>query len=518
MAKAEDRVKTIAIPFPVGGVDKRLSYDEQAPLTAVAASNVRPDASISSRERGGSRPGLVKWDSAQPAGANVVRLIGQAFFTSSSAYAKYTYMSANGTLYRWNSAGSWTQITGVTLVGNRPLTGCDLLNKVYIANQVTTEAIVVWTPTGTTMAALVASAGTVPTKCYILARYRDRLIAAGDRDNPHVIYASKQGDPTDWDDTATGVDAAWTLTTAEAGRVGAPITALAPHGDDCMIVGCAGELWTVRSDPGSNGAIDNLSRTIGIFDYTSWCHDSEGNLWFISHNDGLYFMSAGCGDRPLSVSRERLPEDLLNLVRGTDVVTMSYDVRDRGLHIVKNGSSDSAWFVDIKIKRTGDAARNWGSFWPASHTADHYAMYQYHLTEADHTKSQALWGGSDGYIRHFDNTASQDDGSADITATYSVVVPMASPGEVGGLHTLECTPATSSGDIDVAVAVGNSMEEAADASASATYAFNSVGYNGSIHPRVRGNAVKLTVSNGQSNAEFAVESLLIKVAPQSNRR
>jgi hypothetical protein len=46
--------------FPVGGLDKRLAYKQQPPYTTPDADNVRPFDTIEGRERGGSRPGLIK--------------------------------------------------------------------------------------------------------------------------------------------------------------------------------------------------------------------------------------------------------------------------------------------------------------------------------------------------------------------------------------------------------------------------------------------------------------------------
>lgn len=513
-------VSSLVLPFPSKGVSRRLSYQETPGDTTPDANNVRPDASIESRERGGSRPALVKWDSAQPGGSNAVRLIGEAFYSTGTAYAKHLVMSANGGLYRYNSAGSWTTITGGTaLVSSRPLSGCDLLNNYYIAND-TGGGIQVWDPTGTTKSDLTATEGTVPSDCHIVARYRDRLLLAGDQANPHVIHASRQGDPTDWDFTAQGKQASWKGSTADAGQIGMPVTALIPHGDDCCIVGCSSELWVIRSDPAHGGSVDNLSRAIGVFDYTSWCHDSEGNLWFISYNDGLYFMSGGCGNIPLSVSREKIPEEFLNLTRGTDVVTMTYDVRDRGLHVVINGSSDSAWFVDLKIQRGGDntANRNWASFWPQSYQADHYPMFQFHRRESSHSDSQALWGGSDGYLRHHDYTLSQDDGSNEIVSEVCYLFPLAPNGHVGILNSIEVVPAAGSGDIDAAISIGNSMEEAFDATALTTLEFNTAGYSCAQYPRLRGNAAKVKLSNGEANAKWAMEELYVEIAEGGRRR
>jgi len=52
--------RPIDLVFPAAGLDRQYSYSRQRPFTTVDAANVRPDATLESRERGGSRPGLIK--------------------------------------------------------------------------------------------------------------------------------------------------------------------------------------------------------------------------------------------------------------------------------------------------------------------------------------------------------------------------------------------------------------------------------------------------------------------------
>ncbi len=52
--------RTIDLQFPMSGLDKRLSYQSQKPFSSPSMSNVRPDGTLEGRQRGGSRPGLVR--------------------------------------------------------------------------------------------------------------------------------------------------------------------------------------------------------------------------------------------------------------------------------------------------------------------------------------------------------------------------------------------------------------------------------------------------------------------------
>jgi hypothetical protein len=277
-------------------------------------------------------------------------------------------------------------------------------------------------------------------------------------------------------------------------------------------------LWVLRSDVTYGGSVDNLSRSIGILDYHAYCHDAEGNVWFLSH-DGLYFMPAGCGSMPISVSRERVPEEMLGLDRSSTTVTLSYDMRDRGIHIVLNGSSKSAWFCDAR-STPNDNLGPQASFWPQTYQDDHYALFQYHRRDEGFTKSVSLWGGADGIIRHHDHTASQDDGSNSVTSFVYYMVPLAPEGQEGVLAKLECVTASNSGDVDIDVSVGKTPEAALAATAQTTHEFNTAGWNYQKHPRARGNAAALKVKNGETGAssEWAIEELTVDIEQGGQRR
>ena len=48
------------VVFPLGGLDKKASFRQQKPYTTFDCLNVRPIGQLESRERGGSRPGLLR--------------------------------------------------------------------------------------------------------------------------------------------------------------------------------------------------------------------------------------------------------------------------------------------------------------------------------------------------------------------------------------------------------------------------------------------------------------------------
>lgn len=75
------------ILFPTGGVHEGLPHAVQPPNTSPSALNVRTYDPISDRARGGSRPGISKWNSGQPNGSNAIQHMNKA--VRSLTYAQF---------------------------------------------------------------------------------------------------------------------------------------------------------------------------------------------------------------------------------------------------------------------------------------------------------------------------------------------------------------------------------------------------------------------------------------------
>ena len=103
MAKKRD----LQVLFPLAGLNRRGAYRQQPPYSSPDLSNVRPMATIEGRERGGSRPGLVK-SHITDIGANVrmlypmVLALGDNFTTWSDTFAGTSLAAA------WTQA-SWAE-------------------------------------------------------------------------------------------------------------------------------------------------------------------------------------------------------------------------------------------------------------------------------------------------------------------------------------------------------------------------------------------------------------------------
>lgn len=94
-------------PFPLAGLDRRGPYRQQAPYTSPDMLNVRQDATLEGRERGGSRPGLVV-SHREDLGTNVRMLhpmtlaLGDSFTTFSDGFSGSSL------------AAAWTQASWAT--------------------------------------------------------------------------------------------------------------------------------------------------------------------------------------------------------------------------------------------------------------------------------------------------------------------------------------------------------------------------------------------------------------------
>lgn len=339
--------------------------------------------------------------------------------------------------------------------------------------------------------------GSVPTNCTAITTWRDRLVAVESSD-PQNFKMSRQGNPLDWDYTAEDAQRPVAGSLISAGAIGEPITALIPYHHNCLIVGCTTSLWILTGDPALGGTARKLDPEIGILDKRAWCIVSGGYLFFMSL-DGLYVMPPGCGTAPTSVSRETLPEELLDINISSKTVTMAYDMRYRGIHLfIYDGSSTDHWFIDIRTRLEGDKLS--ASFWPVSYHADHGASACHARRDTTIADSNVVFGGKDGYLRNLQTSLDQDDGSNAISS-HIVFGPFAlgdSKGVTEGKLTSLCAAlARGSGDVTWSVHVGQTAEDAVNAAAreSGTWkGYSDAGLQYKAHPRARGGyaTVKIT--------------------------
>lgn len=177
--------------------------------------------------------------------------------------------------------------------------------------------------------------------------YRDRFLRPVGR----AIYASRQGDYTDWSISPDVSDLArpFVMQLSEAGELGGNVVALVPHKDAYLLAATSSSLWVVQGDPAAEGRLQNISRDVGMVGPKAWCRDHLDRYYFLSSH-GLYSVSAS-GDGLKGLSEDVIPEELTG-VTDEDTV-LEYDHTHGGVYI-HIPSADVSWLFDV----------GWEGFWP----------------------------------------------------------------------------------------------------------------------------------------------------------
>ncbi len=366
----------------------------------------------------------------------------------------------------------------------------------------------VYTPSTDAMVIMYATTGQVPTGCPLIARYCDRIVLAGHSVTPNAWYMSRVSDPLDWDFSQEDSQRAVIGSASSAGVPGDPITAIVPHSDDYLIIACRNSLWRLRGDPAYGGSLDALSRTVGIIGPKAWCWGPNGELIFLSL-DGLYVLASGGDSFPQSVSRESLPNELLNINPDTITILMEYDIQSRGVYLFLTPISSNDcihWFFDWQNK----------TFWPLSLDGDYEptSICQYNAVTIE--DSAVILGCRDGYLRKFSNYAETDCGT--IFESYVLIgpIPLSSDGYRGKIISSDAILATNSGDVTWGLMPSNTYEGSiiADVYSTGTWV---AGLNATVYPACSGQAFCLMLSN-ESGRKWEVESINATIESAGKRR
>lgn len=418
-------------------------------------------------------------------------------------YVRQLVAVSNGELWYETALGDLAELTSGSppaLGSGEQLCAAELRQKLYIAD-LANDDIKVYDPAAGTLAVLSASAGTLPTGTVLAASFNDRLVVC---DGAGVWYASRQGDPTDWDygADATDLQRAVASTSSDAGQLGRPATAIAPWGDDYMIMAAKDQTWVMRGDPAAGGRLDNLSRVVGIIGRNAWCYGPNGEFVFLSQ-DGLYGISPGATTKPESISRETMPLEFLDIDLKTTKPSMAYDVRRRGIHIYltrTTAASNAHWWFDWDTR----------TFWPVqigNVNAQPISTYAYSGYRA--REGYVLLGGQDGYIRRYDDDAETDDGSSFSSYIWLGPMPGGTPFSRVSVDRAVVTLAEGSGGCTLAGHSGQTPEAAYRSTAKTSHSL-SEGRSRDLGLRLGDGAVYLKLS-GSGNRKWALESLGVEL-------
>lgn len=366
----------------------------------------------------------------------------------------------------------------------------------------------IYDPLLNTITIMTATAGQVPTGNPLICRYLDRLVMAGAEIAPHVWYMSRQGDPLDWGYAQEDSRRAVAGTASEAGVPGTAITALIPHSDDYLIMGCRNEIWRLRGDPAFGGQLDSLSQAVGIIGRNAWCLGPAGELIFLSL-DGIYVLAPGGSSYPEALSRDKLPREFLNLDPNIVTVSLEYDVHGRGVHIfltADSSNSRSHWWLDWERK----------TFWPVSFDSDHEPTATCAVQGVAIEDSGVILGGRDGTLRRPSELASTDSGVAFEPYVELGPIALGADGLTGSILTMSAEIAEGSGDVTWATHPALTFESTESAPESDTGTFVA-GLNATVRPACGGQAVMIKLT-GESARAWSLEQIVAVVKPTGRRR
>lgn len=506
----------LTVPFPLGGLDRRLAFDRQKNGTTALCLNIWPTDSPSGRERGGVRPPCKSIGSV---GTDVVSYNWcRGSYDDSGTVIVSCVTTDAGTVVSSNGT-NWATITGIgTAPGSLtfPQTASCAFYKSTLYQALSgAECKQKAMPGGGTVALSNAGGGTAPTKCGIVLHHEDRLWLMNQSDAPHVVYASAVGDATNWDTTDPTDGGAYTNTGSEGGVLGEPVVAGISH-NGVLYFGGPTSVYVVQGNPKVSGC-RRIGFNIGPVMNTAWCVGPDQFVYMVTP-DGLYRIGPS-SQEPEQLSRMIMPNELMgiNPFNG-DIVCIGYDERWRGLmiYVNPNTGSDTAWFYKLP---DGEFP---GSFWPMALPESMRLMVTFpELISGD--TSSVLPIAADGTVYQFDRSYADEDFDS-----YLFIGPiyLGDGGSEGMLQAIAASLAENSDQVNWEVYSGDSAESAYQSADPPEdndfeHSFSSkaphfVGepwtqerFNHWQHPRCRAHVIYLKIFD-EGNESWLLESIVIR--------
>lgn len=253
-----------------------------------------------------------------------------------------------------------------------------------------------WTP---------AEGSLIPGRIYIAERWRGRAIVVSE-DDRHILYGSAYGDAFDFRTGGTIVTAtqAFAGTTAAAGAIPDPVTAVVVANDDLAYVGTTRSVWRLTGDPQTGGQLDDVLASEGILGPYAHTRGDSGELyWMTTALRVLQISGSGLADISTDMIRGRLQ----SIDRDKYRVEMIFSDREQGVYL-------------LFFPRTSYETEIEHLFWSRRTGRWHPVQFSggigRALTSASTLESAdaggwgALWGFADGGLRFVHPEALDDDG------------------------------------------------------------------------------------------------------------
>ncbi len=504
------REEYIDLTFPTGGIDLTQGFERQRGGTCVDALNVRGWDPVTGRNRGGSRPGLIKYIAGQVSGTHTIQDINALALSNS----KLLLAVSNGNVAKASPGGStWTVVTN----GTAALSSSAVVVRSAVQNQA------VWYADGVNykfyggliagvfqdqVSNWVASAGTLPAsgaiKPTLIAAWRGRIILSGLTTDPSNIFMSAIGDPTDFDyaPAAPSSAQAFDIATGNFGQVGDIVTAIIPYTDDVLIIGTQHTIWMLQGDPGDGGKLQLISSAVGIANGQAWCMDPYGNIYFFANTGGVYALVPG--QQPQRISQQ-IEQFLFSANPAAAIIRLGWDEFAQAVHIFNSPTTNAATSHFVWESRT--------NAWWLNQFANilHNPLCTLQFFGDTSADRGLLLGSWDGYVRTF-SIESESQGAAEGTtgapASTDDGTPISSVVFIGPLVTanldellvkdLQAILGTGSGDVTWQVQVGSSAQAAFQSSGPHATGTWSAGRNPTSFVRVAAHALYVEIRSANA--------------------
>ena len=376
------------------GILTKEAFQRAPQASALDSFNFWPIDPKTGRLVPGTRPKFSQLDS--PTGV-VTMLQGVSGKSGSNPFNSFA-AAFGGTLYYWNGS-SFTVATGAQAASidtTRNVSACPFVNQLVIT-KASGKPIIFDYPTGVA-ATVVESAGTAPTDARIVVPWQGTVWLSATGSDPHVLYAPRVGDLTDWDysvDPADQFGAFFTDSETE-GKLSGPVTALMPQNSDTMIVSTFEGLLAMRGHPRQGGVIETTTKGRYVLGQGAWCRIPGDILLFMTPL-GIMSLDPSPNATPALLSKTKMPDELIGLTYDYEnpTITMVYDNRWNQVHLFNRGTFEMGWTFDLET----------GSFHRISAASYPFCVTPFPGFDSEQS-SGTLFGRYDG-IHYFDKFATE---------------------------------------------------------------------------------------------------------------
>ncbi len=468
--------------FPKSGLDvsqplsqqpARAMANKQYGRTTPEGINVRTYEPAGNRDRGGSRPGFVKYIAqALDEGwvvqcLGVVSTIGGTPVQTSNSGRVVNILGVSKGVVKIAQPGDDTWTATVNGTSDVPPLNYDglvfyanLNQKTFFGDGINAKY---WDSADNTVKDWTPTAGTLPidddmNRHRLLCTWRGRMVLSGVRGDPQNWFMSRKDDPFDWEYGADNNDVMQAVAgnNSPAGTVGDTINSMVPYNDDVLLFGGDSTLWLMNGDPLYGGQIDRISDAVGMAFGNPWCKDPFGAVYFFSSRNSIFRLVPGQQLTRISGPIQRLIDDVDT---GNNSIHMQWDERQQGFGVYITPLQRDAQNRPKVTRHLFWESRS-GAWWQDEFVnTSHNPLCSAVLDGNNPEDRVVILGGWDGFVRSIDRDAETDDGKK-ITSSVVLGPFLTATLDEMTVRDLQAVLATASGEVEYEILVGDTAEEA----------------------------------------------------------